>query len=494
MNSARSCCSRLCADDKFSVDDNFNAFGDNERFIKFRSSRKRSGCLVVGASFFARADMTDGVVLVKRQKQRYARFDGFEFYVVVKHACNFLRCKRRVVQNENRLSACRDVKCVFDCVIVVADFHAFDLYVNDVVGQSEVIRRKRRGCFVRACRRKHILVKRQGVRLRYHDVIVLHGHADFVRRAVIKELEKILRERYRRLLKNERYLRFKIFVVVVIHIVLRRVLRLCANGGFARISPDKSFCERVISKRFVGIVRAGKRKRGSRRVSCLIDDDCFFVIRQDIVVVRHGYRISACVFEIASLAVFCEYKVCGFAIVRCRGQGLSVGTINTIFRICPSDSGGLFVYREFAGDRSHVIVIACGKSRNGNNVFADILACAAVNRFARKRFALYNPRDGARKRGRFAVSYRDVVNLYGDRFLVYRKRNVSDMLREGVVVNNLKVYLVRACVCIFGRRSKRAIAFGRAVSYRVVRTFFGSDRNAVRLPVVRQRYVREIYC
>ena len=250
-----------------------------------------------------------------------------------------------------------------------------------------------------------------------------------MRRAVIIELEKILRERYRRLLKNERYRRYKIFVVVGVHIVLRRILRLCANGDFVRVNPSKTFRKRVISKRFVGSVRAGKRKRGSRRVSCLIDDDCFFVIRQDIVVVRHGYRISARVFELASLAVFCEYKACGFAVVRCRGQSLSVGTINVTFRNSPGDFGGLFVYREFAGDKRHVIVIACGKPRNGNIVFARIRACAAVNRFARKRFALYKPRDGVRKCGRCAVSYRDVVNLNFNRFLVYRKRNASDVIR-----------------------------------------------------------------
>ena len=315
-----------------------------------------------------------------------------------------------------------------------------------------------------------------------------------MRRAVIIELEKIFRERYRRLLKDERYLRYKIFVVCGVRIVLRRVLRLCANGGFARVNPGKSFCERVISKRFVGIVRAGKRKRGSRRVSCLIDDDCFFVIRQDIVVVRHGYRISARVFELASLAVFCEYKVCGIAVVRCRGRGLSV-VVNVTFRNSPFNFGSLFVYREFAGDESYLVIIACGNSRNGNFVFASIRACAAVNRFARKRFALYKPRNFVRKRRGFAVSYRDVFNLYCDRFLVYRKRNASFFFREGVVVNNLKVYLVRACVCIFGRIIKRAIVFGRAVRYRVVFAFFGlCDLNAVRLPVVRQRNVREIYC
>ena len=69
------------------------------------------------------------------------------------------------------------------------------------------------------------------------------------------------------------------------------------------------------------------------------------------------------------------------------------------------------------------------------------------------------------------------------------------MLREGVVVNNLKVYCVCACVFIYGRRIKRAIVFGRAVRYRVVFAFVGlCDHNAVRLPVVRQRNVREIYC
>ena len=69
------------------------------------------------------------------------------------------------------------------------------------------------------------------------------------------------------------------------------------------------------------------------------------------------------------------------------------------------------------------------------------------------------------------------------------------MLRVGVVVNNLKVYRVRARVFICWRRIKRAIVFGRAVRYRVVFAVVGLRyRNAVRLPVVRQRNVREIYC
>ena len=273
-----------------------------------------------------------------------------------------------------------------------------------------------------------------------------------MRRAVIIiELENILRERYLRFFKGERYRRIKVVVVFGVLIVNRIVFLLCANGDFVRVNPSNPFYLIIFSERFVGIVYyVGKRKRGIG-IRCFVDGDCFccFARKGIVFVFLNGYRISACVFELASLAVFCEYKVCGFAVVRCRGRGLSV-VVNVTSRNVPFNFGSLFVYREFTGLDSHRIVIACGKSRNGNYVIARIRACAAVNLFARKFVGVNKPRDGALKLGRFAVSYRDVVNLYCDRFLVYRKRNASFFFREGVVVNNLKVYLVRARVCILG--------------------------------------------
>ena len=238
--------------------------------------------------------------------------------------------------------------------------------------------------------------------------------------------------------------------------------------------------------------------RGNRRIRCFFDNDCFcsFARKGIVFVFLNGYRISARVFEIAYRAVFCEYKVCGFAVIGCRGRGLSVGTINVTFRNSPVGFGRLFVYREFAGDKRYVIVIACGKSRNGNYVIAGIRACAAVNRFARKIFALYKPRDGVRKCGRIAVSYRDVVNRYGYFRRAYRKLNASFFFRAVGGINNLKVYRVRARIdkVKFSQRFSVAFVCRRAVHYLIGFTCVPRDQiNVLRRAVVRHRFVVGIY-